>query len=194
MFPSNGKPPPLSPVLLAGIAARPVSPRLLQPVLDHVMKLLGKRHPDLFERLSCLDDPTFLIDPIDLPVVFHLDATPERSYLEVSRSIERPAAAVIRGPLMTLLDLLEGRMDGDALFFSRALAIEGDTEAVVALRNAVDDSGIDLRSDVLASFGPFAKPAHRALGIGGKLYNRMSRDLDMLKAAIQQPQPKGPQA
>ena len=194
MFSSRGKSPPLSPVLLTGLMARPLPPQLLQPLLNAVFAVLKRRHPELFERLSCLTDPVFLIDPIDLPLVFLLDANSDHPRLTAARESDGRATAVIRGPLLTLIDLLEGRLDGDALFFSRALAIEGDTEAVVALRNAVDDADIDLRGELLASIGPLARPARHALGLGGRLYARFSDDLEMLQASVQAPRPKGPDA
>ena len=42
------------------------------------------------------------------------------------------------------------------MFFSRDLLVEGDIEAVLALRNALDDAEIDLLSEAAAVFGPFA--------------------------------------
>ncbi|HCJ72757.1 MAG TPA: hypothetical protein DHW67_14410, partial [Agrobacterium sp.] len=42
------------------------------------------------------------------------------------------------------------------LFFSRDLSVTGDMEAMLALRNALDDSGIDLPRDLGAFAGPFA--------------------------------------
>ena len=147
MFPTYKNPPPFSPILLAGIVARPLPPALLQPFLNKIFTVLLRRHPGLFERLSDLTDPTFLIDPVDLPLAFVLDATPEHPRLTAGRKATKEVTAVIRGPLLTLIDLMEGRLDGDALFFSRALKIEGDTEAVVALRNAIDDAGINLIDD-----------------------------------------------
>ena len=200
MFPSHGKPPPLSPVLLAGLVTRPLSPRLLQPILDGVLTVLKRRHPDLFGRLSCLSVPLFLIDPVDLPLVFLLDANPNRPRLTISRKSDGRAGAVIRGPLVTLIDLLEGNVDGDALFFSRGLSIEGDTEAIVALRNAVDDADINLRRDLLAFLGPLALPARHALDLGGFLYARLDQDLKTLQASArapslkEAPSAKGPEA
>ena len=44
-------------------------------------------------------------------------------------------------------------------FFTRDLVYEGDTEAVVALRNALDGADIDFLSDVTTGFGPLADPA-----------------------------------
>ncbi|MHA1597485.1 MAG: ubiquinone anaerobic biosynthesis accessory factor UbiT [Alphaproteobacteria bacterium] len=190
MFPSRDKSPPLSPVLLAGMMARPLPPRLLQPVLDAMFVVLTRRHPGLFERLSCLREPIFLIDPVDLPLVFILDADSQHPRITAARENDGRATAVIRGPLLTLIDLLEGRLDGDALFFSRNLSIEGDTEAVVALRNAIDDADIDLRGDLLAFLGPLAPPTRHALDLGGRIYTRLSDDLDMLRAAIQAPRAK----
>ena len=54
-----------------------------------------------------------------------------------------------------MLALAEGRVDGDALFFARRLVVDGDMEAVLALRNALDDNGID----IVKSFGRLSGPA-----------------------------------
>ena len=62
------------------------------------------------------------------------------------------------------MGLVDGSYDGDALFFSRDLVVEGDVEAVLALRNAIDDAGIDLVADTAALFGPLAPIGERLLG------------------------------
>ena len=79
------------------------------------------------------------------------------------RRYEKPAHdAAIAGKFFNLLDMIDGSLDGDALFFSRDLRVSGDTEAVVALRNALDDfEGSAL--DSVGSFGPLAKPAALAV-------------------------------
>ena len=177
--------PPLSPVLLAGFAMRPLPSVLLQPALDAAMAVIHRRHPDVFERLSCLDAPVFLIDPVDLPFVFILRPDPQApSLIAVKHAETEEADAVIRGPLLKLIDLMEGKIDGDAMFFSRELVIEGDTEAVVALRNAVDGAEIDLVADVLSRLGPLAGPARRAVGVAGILFNRAAEDLEALRGAV----------
>ncbi len=191
MFLAHGRPPPLTPVLVAGLLARPLPPQLLQPLLDAVFSLLRRRHPGLFERLTGLSAPIFLIDPIDLPLIFELDANPDHCRLTAARLGSGRAVATIRGPLLALIELLEGRVDGDALFFSRTLSIEGDTEAVVALRNAVDDAGIDLRRDLLEALGPLAPPVRHALGLGQRLYARLNSDLEILRASAQATPVKG---
>lgn len=59
---------------------------------------------------------------------------------------------------MTLAQLAQGNGDGDALFFSRDITIEGDTEAIVALRNALDDSSLDIINDSLEALGLWGTP------------------------------------
>lgn len=176
--------PPLSPVLLAGFLLRPLPLVLLQPLLNLAMEMVWRRHRSLFERLADLSEPVFLIDPLDLPFVLELRPDLERPRLTARRrSAGTEAIATIRGPLLSLIELLEGRIDGDALFFSRELVVEGDTGAVVALRNAVDAAEIDLVADLASLLGPLAPPARRVLGAAAALLGRAARDMEMLRAA-----------
>jgi predicted lipid carrier protein YhbT len=150
---------------LALAAALPLPTGVLQPALDIMVSVLRRRHPGAFERLSELPDAEVLIDPIDLPMAFMMRLGSKGMRLSLAHRGSQPGDAVIRGSFAHLLDLLEGRTDGDALFFSRDLTIEGDTAAVVALRNAVDGEDIDLAADLAAVLGPFARlllPARRA--------------------------------
>ncbi len=184
-MPPLGPPPPLSPVLLAGFLVRPLPPILLQPVLDLAMMAIRRRHPGLFERFSDIQNPLLVIDPVDLPLVFRLDADPLSPRLSAVRDAgDLSASATIRGPLLTLMELLEGRIDGDGLFFSRELSIEGDTEVVVALRNAIDSVEIDIIGDVLSLLGPLAGPSRNAVGVAQGLFDRAARDLQSLRAAV----------
>lgn len=192
MYSLHGKPPPLSPVFIAGFVGRPLSPLLLQPIVSAGFAVLMRRYPDLFDRLSGLGDPVFMIDPTDLPIVFELDTNPQRPRLYVSRQGSTKASAIIRGPLLALVDLMEGRVDGDALFFSRILSVEGNTEMVVALRNAIDDASIDIRADILKSLGLLATPARAAFKLGGMAYSRLSEDLDLLAASLLASRPGNP--
>lgn len=180
--------PPLSPVLFAGIALTPVPSIMLQPALNAAMAIVRRRHPDVFERMEGYGDPVFLIDPIDLPYLFILTPDQGAPKLTVTRDAENQEVdAIIRGPLLALLDMLEGRIDGDAMFFSRDLVIEGDTEVVVALRNAVDGAEIDLTADILSLFGPLAGPARMAVNTATRIANRASSDLEMLRDAFLAP-------
>jgi predicted lipid carrier protein YhbT len=149
---------PLTPLSLAGA---------------RLVKNLGLRHPSLFVRLGQLAEKTFLIDPTDLPFVFRLAPQPDAPQLEALRRDDAGRwDARIAGPLAALLGMVHGVYDGDALFFSRDLVIEGDTEAVLALRNAIDNEEIDLATEAAALFGPLefvaSAPARRlAVLVGG---------------------------
>jgi predicted lipid carrier protein YhbT len=80
------------------------------------------------------------------------------------RRYERPEHdAAIAGTFFNLLNMIDGSLDGDALFFSRDLQVSGDTEAVVALRNALDDFEGSALDSVVGSFGLLSGPAAMAL-------------------------------
>ncbi len=125
--------------------------------LGRLAASLARRHPALFERLGDQTAKSFMIDPTDMPFVFLLAPRPEAPLLVAAR---REAASAwdarIAGSLAALLGLVHGAYDGDALFFSRDLVIEGDTAAVLALRNAVDNEELDLVAEGFAPVGPLA--------------------------------------
>ncbi len=138
----------------------PLPLALLQPILNRIAKHVASSRAGLFERLGSHAGKRFLIDPIDLPFVLVL--TPERAAprLTAHRRHERPPHdAAIAGTFFNLLNMIDGTLDGDAMFFSRDLSVTGDTEAIVALRNALDDFEGSALAAAIGSFGPFAGPA-----------------------------------
>jgi len=183
---SASQPPPFSPVLLAGLLLRPLPAALFAPPLAAALALMRRRHGDVFARLEPLGAASFLIDPTDLPLAFRLDLTPPTPRLAVDDDVGA-ATATIRAPLAVLLDLLAGRIDGDAMFFSRDLVIEGDTAAVLTLRNAVDGADIDLAADIVAALGPFGAPGLRLWALAGGVAARAGRDLALVQAALLAP-------
>jgi len=189
--PRKGPIAPLSPVLLAGLAVRPLPHQLLQPAFTAAIQQMLKKHPDVFERMTSVNSPRFMIDPVDLPFSFVMDTHPQAPALEIVRSSqdekELYTQAAIRGPLVSLIELLEGRIDGDSLFFSRDLIVEGDTECVLALRNAVDGADIDVHEDLLSFFGPLAAPADLAAKVAGSIFKRFTHDLQILSQATLAP-------
>lgn len=131
----------------------------LRFMLQKAAEAIRHRHPGLFFRLEAHAEKVFLIDPIDLPFVFRLSPHPDRPVIEPRyRDAAGTWDARISGPLAALIGMVHGAYDGDALFFSRDILIEGDTEAMLALRNALDDAELDLPAEIAAACGP-AGPA-----------------------------------
>ena len=142
----------LPPILARQVDLAPVW--LVERVARALFNGVLKAHPDLFERLGDYRGTRYGFSPTDLPL--HFIVVPATRMLTVSRGAPPPAEARIEGPLALLLGLLEGRCDADALFFSRDLAVTGDMEAMLALRNALDDSAIDLPDELGALAGPLS--------------------------------------
>ncbi len=154
----------------AAIGVLPLAP--LGTALGLVLGAVLRRHRRIFDRLGTHAGKRFGLRPTDLPFALILHADPARPRITLARRLPRDGLhARIAGPLAGLAGLVDGRLDGDALFFSRVLSVEGDIEAVVALRNAIDDAGIDLLGDAASLLGPFARPAERiartALDVAG---------------------------
>ena len=143
---------------------------LVQPLLRRVVRQIATRHPNLFERLGSYRTIDYLIDPIDFPFALHLRPDPLEPLLRaVSRDVTPDAGATIRGRFLTLLRLLDSSEDGDAAFFSRDLEVSGDTEAIVRLRNALDDLDGSIAEEVANMFGP---PGRAILGRLRQMYLR----------------------
>ncbi|MGJ5175651.1 ubiquinone anaerobic biosynthesis accessory factor UbiT [Bradyrhizobium oligotrophicum] len=153
---------PLLPPLL-GQALRPLPLLPLQIALGAVLRGILRRHPQLFDRLGSHRGKRFGIKPTDLPFAFVIQAGPGRPRLAAVRELPTDVDASISASIVNLLALVEGRLDGDALMFARQLVIEGDIESVLALRNAIDDAGLDLVGEIAGLAGPFGEPAQRLL-------------------------------
>lgn len=136
-----------------GMLAR-LSCALVQPLLSRVVRRIAARHPSLFARLGPHQATDFLIDPLELPFALHLRPDPQGLVLRaVPRDAAPQAGAAIRGRFLLLLELLDSEEDGDAAFFSRDLEVTGDTEAVVRLRNALDDVDGSIAEETAEMFG-----------------------------------------
>ncbi|HKL06676.1 MAG TPA: SCP2 sterol-binding domain-containing protein [Roseovarius sp.] len=137
-----------------GVVAR-LSCLAVQPILTRIVRRIAARHPSLFDRLGPHHATDFLIDPQELPFALHLRPDPQALLLRaVPRDAAPDAGAVIRGRFLLLLELIDAEQDGDAAFFSRDLEVSGETEAVVRLRNALDDMDGSLAEETAAMFGP----------------------------------------
>jgi predicted lipid carrier protein YhbT len=166
--PAGRSPPPLKSLLqhVPSLLLTPIPLALLQPLFARIATHVAQSRPELFARLGPHAGKRFLIDPTDLPFILVLIPQTERPRLIAYRRYERPAHdCSIAGTFFNLLDMIDGSLDGDALFFSRDLQVSGDTEAVVALRNALDDFEGSALDSVVGSFGFLSPPAALALSM-----------------------------
>jgi len=146
---------------------------IIEPAVAFALNAVGRRHPGLVDRLDLLKGRIVVVAPtdIDRPLALGIDLS-DRPWARLATAADRGSAtASISGPIRLLVALLEGRVDGDAVFFSRALKVEGDMNVVVALRNALDSEDIDLKADVLHALGPvgavLARLERLAVEVGG---------------------------
>ncbi|APO78798.1 SCP2 sterol-binding domain-containing protein (plasmid) [Rhizobium etli 8C-3] len=153
----------------------PVPLPLAQGVSAFLLRQILERHPGLFDRLGAFKEMRFAFVPIDLPFSFLVD--PARKTIKAFRK-RRPIAAdaTVEGPLTLLLALAEGRVDGDAVFFSRRLTVTGDMESVLALRNALDDCDIDI-TEIIARAGGPVHPMLKSLMVSIRKQALMSEGL-----------------
>jgi O2-independent ubiquinone biosynthesis accessory factor UbiT len=154
---------PIFPALPArALGVLPLAPLSLS--MTALARKIATTHPGLFRRLGEFDHARFVLDPTDLPFVICLEPNGGSPRVSVMRG-RGDGAARIAGPMAALLGLVHGAYDGDALFFSRDLVIEGDTAAALALRNAVDDAELDLAQDIIGLSGPLARPLQRLISL-----------------------------
>ncbi|MBS0280811.1 MAG: hypothetical protein JSR25_06605 [Proteobacteria bacterium] len=133
------------------------------PIMDMALRGLisglVRRHPELVERMGPYVSTTFLIEPTDLPIQFRLRLNRPASIACQRRPTLCAWDARVAGPIGILVAMVHGALDGDALFFSRDITIEGDTDAILAMRNAIDAAEIDLTCEVANLFGPLSPVA-----------------------------------
>lgn len=146
---------------------------LVQALLTPIATRIARSYPDVFARMGAHARKSFLIDPIDLPIVFRMIPDTSAPTLTVhARHLCPVHDGAIRGRFLHLLDMVDGSLDGDALFFNRDLVVTGDVEAVVTLRNALDDFDGDIVREFLRALGPLAPLAGIALDVVRRLDKR----------------------
>lgn len=161
-------------------AAMSLMPRpVLASAVAVVMRRMQSRHPKLFRNLAGLSEATVHLVPTDLPHAFALTLGQEPvSFTVHAKTEDVSPSASVTGSLEALVDMLEGREDGDRLFFARDIRIEGDTSVIVGLRNTLDREEIDLFSDIASLCGPFAGAAKMAVRLADGLARHARERLD----------------
>lgn len=151
---------------LLRILASPAGFLPLGPALTLAIRRFARRKPAVFDRLGDYGKCSFLIQPSDLDIGFLMVPDGVRAEVKcLRRRASQPADVTVRGPLLVLLGLLDGTFDGDALFFNRAISVSGRTDALVALRNAIEDAELT-PADFVGATGSLGRLVDRSV-IGG---------------------------
>jgi O2-independent ubiquinone biosynthesis accessory factor UbiT len=181
--------PPFSPMLFTGLALRPLPPMLLSHLINFFLKQVERQTPNISNRLQPLGKCRFHIIPTDFWFTFLLTLDNGKATAQVLRNEQAVlnATATISGDLLSFVKLLEGSVDGDALFFSRRLIVEGDTEAALTLRNAVDSADLSIKT-ILAESSGFMKPFIRgAITRLASLHQTAHKDFEVIQGSIVDP-------
>ena len=139
-----------------------------KPALDlgaaALLAAMGRNHPHLFAVLAEQRQTRVLVELTDPPRRFLLQYGGGAPTLRVVADAADVAAdAELKGGLEAMMALLEARVDGDALFFTRELTVSGDTAAVVTLRNILDRETISVLDEAASLFGPLRRMARAAI-------------------------------
>jgi predicted lipid carrier protein YhbT len=144
--------------LAVSLALATLPQPLIAGLLRRMTRSLPQRYPKLAVRMAELKGKRLLIVPEELPYGFLLHFPDGLFTIDLLNPEEAPETdAQMRGPVRLFFDLVRGGRDGDALFFSRELAVTGDMATAVTLRNAMDGSGVDLFAEFLNLPGPLGE-------------------------------------
>ncbi|MCC7260876.1 MAG: SCP2 sterol-binding domain-containing protein, partial [Alphaproteobacteria bacterium] len=136
--------PAFSPALLLRPLLRPVPLPLFRRTANLLLRRMHRQHPGVAARLVSIAGTSFLISAAEMPYAVRLEVAPDGRLCIPSHDISPEADVRVYGTVDGLFGMLEGERDGDALFFSRELKVEGDTEALLTLRNALDSEALHL--------------------------------------------------
>lgn len=179
---------------------------VISGLVRRLTRTLPRRQPMLVRRMAELAGKCILIEPDELPYAFLIDFPGGAVRIAlVGREAAPESDAQMRGPLPLFYDLVRGGSDGDALFFSREMAVTGDMAAAVALRNALDGAGVDLFAaflDLPGPLGPLVRGAGAAVDrcagiLLGPLASRTARlesELAALRAELRRMKEAAPRA
>ncbi len=152
---------------------------LARPALALLARRLTRLMSAAMDRLGPCEHRRLLLEVRELPwaILFSLSDGACRLRLGAAAVLAGEADAVVRGGLADLLEIAAGRSDGDALFFSRSIEVEGDVAFIVALRNALEE----LQLEPLSVFGvpeflrPWLRRRCAAVAAGAQEVSRLAR-------------------
>lgn len=157
----------------------------LQVSVSYALRQMERAHSAIFAKVLEQGEFTYLIKPTDLPFNFYFVIAKENPGIRIiSKESPLTADATITASLQSLCEMLEGRLDGDAAFFSNNLIIEGSTLAVVTLRNAIEAEPVNIVTDLSKSFGFFSKYIESIFSKLLNKYREYNNNLHKLLEAI----------
>ncbi|MDX1693977.1 MAG: SCP2 sterol-binding domain-containing protein [Ketobacteraceae bacterium] len=136
---------------------------VLSLALQRIANRIYQRHPDAAERLESISGTRFLVSMTNLPFRCLITIYSQRIRVDCNLRYPPSADVTISGSYQALAGIFEGDADADSLFFSRDIQIQGNIEALVTLRNALDNEDISIVSELTPQFGRYAGVAHEAL-------------------------------
>lgn len=145
--------PPLKPPLQLALKLAP--DKLLSPLLAALFTHL-LRGQSLAERLSVLDRRCIVISMTDPSCELCFRILDGRVVSGWPPSAFSSRDVRLRGRFEDFWLMATRAEDPDTLFFNRRLAIEGDTETGLTLKNLLDALDYDWHAHVAAVLGPFA--------------------------------------
>jgi len=187
-MPPSDKLSALTPTRLFYGLLRPVPDPIATQICQYCIARFERLYPSVFSRLDPLHGQTLLIDPDDLLFSFLFSFTHQGLKVKAMKQKPiKPPDASIKGTLGNLLQLAEGKVDGDALFFTRQLQIEGDMELILTVRNALEGEDVSFEEVFI---GPLIQRFPNAKHVINRLksFNKaLSDDLQGVETSIKEP-------
>lgn len=172
---------------LLSLLAKPLlNSWLIQKCVDALVGRFMTYHGYVIDRMAEYAPVYMVMEPRDLPISFFVHFSSNKLDIQV---IEKGAYTsqdpiIISAKLATFISILEGNLDGDALFFSRELSITGDTTSIVALRNILEAESIDINEDIKKTFGSFASMVVNGKDFLSSTLSVADAKLEKIKASI----------
>ena len=173
--------------LLYGLLAKPIICRpIIQIGISKLTKLFIDKHPRVIKKMSQFSPSRMVLVPLDMPFDFFVEFSNESLQINIidKNTYLGKNLTKITASIDVFVKMLEGNLDGDALFFSRKLIIEGETTIIVALRNILEAENVNIKNDIKKSLGIFY-PAFTFLNnIFLTLKNELDQNLGVVKSSM----------
>ena len=177
----------LSANMLIGMLLQPIIPKIIvQKAIDSLTAYFTKIHPGVVDRMSDYAPARIVLNPTDMPFYFLAEFTKSNFhilYIE-NDDIDLQEITTISATFDFFLKMLERQSDGDALFFSRQLMIEGDTTIVVALRNILEAENVNINDDINETFGTLSPMVNFIKNLSIGILAKTDKSITQIKQSI----------